>query len=1305
VLRLNQLSSLIAASLVPVTFATSGNAQVISAGDRTGTVVNQNGSDFAITGGSFSGDGHNLFHNFSQLDLNSSQSATFLANPNIQNILSKISGDRPSYIDGLLSISNSNANLFLFNPSGILFGSNAQLNLAGDFTASTASTVSFGDKTWTDSANFSTLIGSPTSFSFDGIGAIINAADLAVEPGKTINLFASNVVNTGSLTAEQGKIQIMAVPGTNNLRLSQTGQILDLEFAAPEGNLVATNLAELLTGSDLETGLDINVNGNVILDANQSIVNAQSGATTITGSLDTTGTIGGDIGIFGQNIVLVDANLDASGINGGGEILVGGEYQGQGNLPRAAITVVDMNSELKASATDTGNGGRVIVWSDDQTDFDGYIFAKGGINSGDGGFVEISSKGILDLAPGWSQRVNVSAVNGTNGSLLLDPSDINIVNSTGIPITGSPTSDSILTYDDINNFLGTGADLEITTAGGTGGVGNITFDSGGSLAWTTFSFLKIVADNNISGELNAVLSGGGSIELIATNDISITGDITASNGSNIYLDATNSISGTGNIDISSGSASLYAGDSIFSTGSIDISGGYASLYAGNSISGTGNINISDGASAYLGANNSILGTGNITATGNSYISLSAYDSISGTGDITASNGSNIYLNATNFIFGTGNIDISSFSYASLYAGDSIFSTGSIDISGSYASLYAGNSIFGTGDITASDLINFYDGIDLSAGKSIVLTNQNITLTGIGYVGLSAFDSISGPVTINASGGGNVYLSANSISGEQNITSSGGGSVSLDTVTGETNLFTTEATNRVFGGGGFVSFAGDGGTLYINGGLVDSCDVSLDCDIEWGSGDEWDDDEKEEEDKEEDDKEEDDKEEDGGGENNGGGENEAFEMRSIQTTMDGIRQQTNQNPAMLYFLFRAPGSNPVAQTRVVQTKQHQGKDDPQVAEVQWEFRGDRLTDFLNISTNNFLNPRGDNAADEVLELVLVTSDGQITKKSTGTTRGMVMREVSSFMRGVTDPRFGNTFLSPAQKLYDYLIRPLEAGLSTTEINNLAFVMDDGLRLLPMAALHDGEQFLVEKYSIGMMPSFSLVNTSSYVPPSENRLLAMGASTFVDQNDLPAAPFEVELITKQIWQQGDDFLNQDFTVENLIAARDRQNYGIIHLATHGEFLPGNRENSYIQFQDRRLPLSEIQTLGLNDPPLELLILSACRTAYGDRSAELGFAGLALASGAKAAIGSTWYVSDEGTLSLMTQLYEELKTAPIKAEALRQAQLAMLHGEVRIEDHHLVTKDLRIPLPEELQYLSDRTFTHPYYWSAFTLVGNPW
>ncbi|NJN75121.1 MAG: CHAT domain-containing protein [Synechococcaceae cyanobacterium RL_1_2] len=306
-------------------------------------------------------------------------------------------------------------------------------------------------------------------------------------------------------------------------------------------------------------------------------------------------------------------------------------------------------------------------------------------------------------------------------------------------------------------------------------------------------------------------------------------------------------------------------------------------------------------------------------------------------------------------------------------------------------------------------------------------------------------------------------------------------------------------------------------------------------------------------------------------------------------------------------------------------------------------------------------------------------------------------------GVTNVRRKSSFLRPSQAIYNLIIKPLEEELEAQQITNIGFLMDRGLRGIPIAALHDGEDFIIANYSVGLMPSLSM-SELDYVDLKNDSVLAMGADTFVDQFPLPAVPIEVETISNKIWQ-GTSFLNEAFTIENLTSSRANATYGILHLATHAEFNPGTPADSYIQLGNQKLSLDELNELGLNDPPMELIVLSACRTALGNDDAEMGFAGLALMAGVKSALGSLWNVSDEGTLSLMTNFYHDLRFAPTKTEALRRAQLSMLNGEVYITNGQLITPDGPLSLPPELSILDDRNFSHPYYWSGFTMIGSPW
>ncbi|MEG4508186.1 filamentous hemagglutinin N-terminal domain-containing protein, partial [Microcoleus sp. F6_B4] len=241
-------------------FNTFAQAQpIIPAADGTGTVVTPSGNRYDINGGSLSGDGANLFHSFGQFGLNEGQIANFLTNSAIQNILARIAGGDASLINGLITVTGGNSNLFLINPAGIVFGPNASLNVPAAFTATTATGVGFGSN-WFNAAgtnNFSALVGTPNGFYFSaGVpGSIVNAGNLAVTPGQNLALLGGTVVSTGQLSAAGGQITVAAVGGDRVLRISQPGHLLSLEIATGGnfGNFQQTlnpvSLPQLLTGT------------------------------------------------------------------------------------------------------------------------------------------------------------------------------------------------------------------------------------------------------------------------------------------------------------------------------------------------------------------------------------------------------------------------------------------------------------------------------------------------------------------------------------------------------------------------------------------------------------------------------------------------------------------------------------------------------------------------------------------------------------------------------------------------------------------------------------------------------------------------------------------------------------------------------------------------------------------------------------------------------------------------------------------------------------------------------------------------
>ncbi|MDJ0536422.1 MAG: filamentous hemagglutinin N-terminal domain-containing protein [Xenococcaceae cyanobacterium MO_207.B15] len=290
--------------------------------------------------------GNNLFHSFQEFNIDAGRGAYFANPAAIENIFSRVTGVNPSEIFGTLGVLG-NANLFLLNPNGIIFGENASLDLRGSFVGTTADSIVFPDGQEFSATNpglpplLTVNVEQPIGLKFEGeSGIITNAADLAVGSRQTLSLSGNEVSTTGNLTAPGGRVEVL---GTETVAL------------------------------------------------------------------------------------LEDGTIDVSSDTGGGTVLIGGDFQGRGTVPNGKRTYVDNNFTIKADALTNGNGGRVIVWADEVTGFYGNISARGGLESGDGGLVEVSGKEHLI----FRGNADTSAVNGLPGTLLLDPTNIIIADGSG----------------------------------------------------------------------------------------------------------------------------------------------------------------------------------------------------------------------------------------------------------------------------------------------------------------------------------------------------------------------------------------------------------------------------------------------------------------------------------------------------------------------------------------------------------------------------------------------------------------------------------------------------------------------------------------------------------------------------------------------------------------------------------------------------------------------------------------------------------------------------------------------------------
>ncbi|MDM8568226.1 CHAT domain-containing protein [Thiotrichales bacterium HSG1] len=284
---------------------------------------------------------------------------------------------------------------------------------------------------------------------------------------------------------------------------------------------------------------------------------------------------------------------------------------------------------------------------------------------------------------------------------------------------------------------------------------------------------------------------------------------------------------------------------------------------------------------------------------------------------------------------------------------------------------------------------------------------------------------------------------------------------------------------------------------------------------------------------------------------------------------------------------------------------------------------------------------------------------------------------------TSPR-AKEFFKPAQKLYSWLIKPLIENLIKHNINTLVIVPEGILRTLPFAALHNGQEFLIQNYALATTPSLCLANLKVQ-QRIVNEMLVSGLSEAVQGfSDLPCAKYEIETLQKLYNLYDTDYkplFNSDFNYPNMRNRVDQPKYSIVHIASHGQFKSG-LEDTFLLTYDGKLSMDKLESLikRSTSQPIDLLTLSACETAVGNDRAALGLAGVALKAGVKSALASLWQVDDAATPAMIIEFYKQLSNQKLtKAQALQNAQKMMLTDADHVH------------------------FRHPYYWSAFLLIGN--
>lgn len=312
----------------------------------------------------------------------------------------------------------------------------------------------------------------------------------------------------------------------------------------------------------------------------------------------------------------------------------------------------------------------------------------------------------------------------------------------------------------------------------------------------------------------------------------------------------------------------------------------------------------------------------------------------------------------------------------------------------------------------------------------------------------------------------------------------------------------------------------------------------------------------------------------------------------------------------------------------------------------------------------------------IEILMSLPDG--IKLFTSRVDSEQLEETVRALRATLERRITHQYRGPAKQVYDWFIAPIEAELQAQNIETLVIIPDGVLRLIPMAALFDGEKFLIEKYAVATSPGLTLTDPTPIARENAQALLS-GITESVQ--GFPALPnVAQELETIHALYGGTVLRDQAFVKENMASELKGTSYSIVHVATHGQF-SRDVSMSYVLTYDGRLSMNQLeQYMGITavrDKPIELLTLSACQTATGDDRAALGLAGIAVKAGARSALATLWFINDRASAELISEFYSQLRDPSLsKAKALQKAQLKLL---------------------------SDRRYRHPVYWSPFLLIGN--
>ena len=368
-------------------------------------------------------------------------------------------------------------------------------------------------------------------------------------------------------------------------------------------------------------------------------------------------------------------------------------------------------------------------------------------------------------------------------------------------------------------------------------------------------------------------------------------------------------------------------------------------------------------------------------------------------------------------------------------------------------------------------------------------------------------------------------------------------------------------------------------------------------------------------------------------------------------------------------------------------------------------------FLNISFTKNADLGVGDSSKGFIDLTLITSDNTVIARRTE----LPLAEFATLLRGFYGKITSQRSLEPAfpsseaSRLYALFLEPVQDVLSTENISTVLVSADRGLQAIPFSALARQGQYAVDNLSFSFTPSLSLTDLSiPLANPDLDEILIMGSTEFSGLAPLPYVNQEVQNIAQ--YYGGQSVLGERFTSSRAVSDLRSSSESLIHLATHADFKGGKPDESMIYTSDGSISFEDFKSIRRQRQanPINLFVLSACRSALGDSDSEMGLAGMALQAGSKSAIGSLWYVDDVATSAFFSQFYRYLSRGVTKSTALTQTQRDFALGKVKIEGSDVVfgSGDVLLSgLSGSQKYNYPNDFTHPFFWSGFILLGTPW